>query len=1070
MIPEAFGHYRVSKSLGGGGMADVYLAYDAGLDRHVAIKAPHPEFMTGEGRARFAREAHAAAALEHYAIVPVYDYSEQGGQPYLVMRHMPGGTLEDRVTGRPIDPAQALPIIERIAAALDYAHSRGVIHRDVKSANILFDDKGNAYLSDFGLAWMATTGESSRLTATGVVRGTFDYISPEQAQGIRDLDGRADLYSLAVVLFEMLTGDVPYRADSALLVAAQHISAPIPDIRSRRPDLPPGVSAVMARALAKRRDDRYPNGAALLADFRRALGGERVPTPRVPTPRPAAPRVATPRPATTTGSPGRRMIWPWIIVAVAALAVAAFALLRPSGPGGAETAGSQLSSTASDAPTTTPEPTSTPAMTETTPPDDDATPVINPIPPQPVVPALSDEIVFQSNRDGDFEIYIMEVDGGNIRQLTDNNVDDNFPRVSADGRRIAFVSERDGNEEIYVMNRDGSAQTRLTADPGRDALPAWSPDGARIVFQSSRDGLMDIFTMDANDGSDLRQITDSLEREGHTSWSPDGERLAYNASMELYWQLYVSDADGANRVKITDSTYDEWAPEWSPDGQWLLFHSERDNRSNPGIYRMRPDGSDAQLIYNGPREEWGASWSADGTQILFGETQPDDSDNLYIMDAGGANVRLLTERGSYPSWAIGQVGSAAGALSPAGEITLSANVARTPTGLMLSAGQPVVIEVVGGGWRAGAGAAWPAVGGGGDPQVASKPVFPVPDRPIMTLVAGVGDGAPFAVGERLVFTATADGELWLGPNDDNTADNDGALTVRVTLDGGARGGGITLAVEPIPLRGDSGEAIRLTFGERDHFTPAFAPDQSRILASARMADGWQIVEIDPNGGGVIRQLTGGANDHYQAVYSPDGQTFLTAADLDGDNDIYLFDAATGEMLQQLTDNPGLDYQPRWLPDGESFIFAVDREGTGNDEIFRGYLDGRQTQLTDNGTYDGFPAVSADGQWIAFYSGRDGDFELYVMDINGGGQRRLTVSEGRDASPSFSPDGQWIVFESDRAGRYEIYAVPFEGGETFRITDAPGDTYFPVISPDGQWLMFQSTRGGYMDVYRQPWAQ
>ena len=145
-------------------------------------------------------------------------------------------------------------------------------HLDVYKRQ-LFDDKDNAYLSDFGIAWMAAAGESNRLTATGTVRGTFDYISPEQAQGIRDLDGRADLYSLAVVLFEMLTGDVPYRAESGLLVAAQHISAPVPDIRSRRPDLPPGLSAVMGRALAKRRDDRYPTGAALVADLQRALTG-----------------------------------------------------------------------------------------------------------------------------------------------------------------------------------------------------------------------------------------------------------------------------------------------------------------------------------------------------------------------------------------------------------------------------------------------------------------------------------------------------------------------------------------------------------------------------------------------------------------------------------------------------------------------------------------------------------------------------------------------------------------------------------------------------------------------------
>ena len=274
MTPKAFNHYSVIRPLGSGGMADVYLAHDPTLGRQVAIKAPHPDLLNAESRARFAREARAAAGLEHFAIVPIYDYNEHGGLPYMVMRCLTGGSLESRIARRPLAPAAALPIIERIAAALDYAHSRDIIHRDVKSANILFDDKDNAYLSDFGIAWMATSADT-RLTSTGEVRGTFDYISPEQARGEKNIDGRSDLYSLGIVLFEMLTGDVPYQADSAVSLAVQHISAPIPDIRARRPDLPPDVQNVIVRALAKQREDRYPSGAALLADLQRALSGQR---------------------------------------------------------------------------------------------------------------------------------------------------------------------------------------------------------------------------------------------------------------------------------------------------------------------------------------------------------------------------------------------------------------------------------------------------------------------------------------------------------------------------------------------------------------------------------------------------------------------------------------------------------------------------------------------------------------------------------------------------------------------------------------------------------------------------
>ena len=946
MTPKAFNHYSVIRPLGSGGMADVYLAHDPTLGRQVAIKAPHPDLLNAESRARFAREARAAAGLGHFAIVPIYDYNEHGGLPYMVMRCLTGGSLESRIARRPLAPAAALPIIERIAAALDYAHSRDIIHRDVKSANILFDDKDNAYLSDFGIAWMATSADT-RLTSTGEVRGTFDYISPEQARGEKNIDGRSDLYSLGIVLFEMLTGDVPYQADSAVSLAVQHISAPIPDIRARRPDLPPNVQNVIVRALAKQREDRYPSGAALLADLQRALSGQRVATPR-PTPRGAVGGKAT-------AAPAGRMTWLWAVGVVVVLGVIAFALLRPSES--AVNVTTPLAQRPTTAPTTQPEATSTLAAVVTEEVIADPTERTEAVEVEaaaqsaaPVAPALPDEIAFYSSITGEHEIFIIEADGDNRRQLTFSPGADMYPRVSPDGSRIAFVSERDGNPEIYVMNRDGSEQMRLTDHPTDDIMPAWSPDSRRIVFQSKRNGSGDLFIMN-EDGTGLTQITTTSEREGHVSWSVD-DRLVYNMVVDSNYQLFSSALDGSDRRRLTDSRVDEWSPEWSPDGNRILFLSERDT-ADGGIYVMDADGGNVRALYNSPAEDWGAVWSADGSQIAFSVSQTDATDDLYIMNADGSGVRLLAERAAYPSWAVGQPG-----------------VAADP-------GQ--------------------TRGGGSD------------------------------------------------------------LTA------------IDLAAAPIPLRGDG--LVQLTFADAAHssnYTTIFAPDQSYILLSVEMGDNWQIFEADPNGGGLGRQLTYGPYDHYQADLSPDGQTFLTSANLDGNGDVYLFDAVTGEMLQKLTNDYPLDYHPRWMPDGEGFIYSTDDDGTGNDEVFMMTLDGRRTQLTDNSSFDGFATPSHDGRYVAFYSGRDGDYEIYVMDIDGSNPRRLTTSPGRDASPSFSPDGRWVVFESERGGRYEVYAVPFEGGETYRITDAPGDTYFPIISPDGQWLMFQSTRNGEMDIYRQPW--
>jgi Tol biopolymer transport system component len=263
--------------------------------------------------------------------------------------------------------------------------------------------------------------------------------------------------------------------------------------------------------------------------------------------------------------------------------------------------------------------------------------------------AVGGEIVFQSERDGNSEIYIADADGSNQRPLTLNSANDRFPRVSPDGRRVVFVSDRDGNFEIYVMNRDGSGQTRLTFEAAEDRLPAWSPDGRQITFQSARFGIPDVFIMDA-DGSNLRQVTYTPEREGHTSWSVKDE-LVFNASLELFWQIYVSDVNGDDQQRLTNSRIDEWSPEWSSDGRRILFLSERESSINSGIYIMNADGTNVQLLYNSPQEEWAAVWAAGDSQILFTVDQADGIADIYIMDSDGSNVRRLIEQGSYPSWA-----------------------------------------------------------------------------------------------------------------------------------------------------------------------------------------------------------------------------------------------------------------------------------------------------------------------------------------------------------------------------------------------------------------------------------
>ncbi|MEJ2749939.1 MAG: serine/threonine-protein kinase, partial [Anaerolineae bacterium] len=255
------GRYKIKREVGRGGMAIVYLAHDPRFDRDVAIKLlPHELLHQPTFRARFEREAKVVAALDVPAIVPVYDYGEQDGQPYLVMRYMAGGTLTDRLEDGPVSLPEAARIVNALAAALDEAHKKGFIHRDLKPSNILFDQQGNPFISDFGTALI--TQSSVKLTDTGGAVGTPAYMSPEQIRGDHALDGRSDLYALGIMTYEMLSGKHPYQTNTPIGIAVRHIIDPVPRILDSQPNLPPYCQAVITRALAKNREDRFPTATA----------------------------------------------------------------------------------------------------------------------------------------------------------------------------------------------------------------------------------------------------------------------------------------------------------------------------------------------------------------------------------------------------------------------------------------------------------------------------------------------------------------------------------------------------------------------------------------------------------------------------------------------------------------------------------------------------------------------------------------------------------------------------------------------------------------------------------------
>ncbi|MDY0296013.1 MAG: bifunctional serine/threonine-protein kinase/formylglycine-generating enzyme family protein [Acidobacteriota bacterium] len=261
--PEIPG-YQIEKELGQGGMARVFLAKEEKLERYVALKVMALSPTQDDSMAkRFVREARTAAGLSHAGIVPVYDVGEHGGYFYIAMDYLPGGSLAGLIESGPLQPENALAIFSAIASALDYAHGKGFIHRDVKPDNILFREDGTPVLCDFGIA--RAVGSATRLTKTGMSVGTPHYMSPEQARG-KPLDGRSDLYSLGVVLYEMLTGKVPFEAEDSVAVAIAHVQNPVP----RLPDHLSKYQPLLDKLLAKDPEQR-PQAGKEAADLARNL-------------------------------------------------------------------------------------------------------------------------------------------------------------------------------------------------------------------------------------------------------------------------------------------------------------------------------------------------------------------------------------------------------------------------------------------------------------------------------------------------------------------------------------------------------------------------------------------------------------------------------------------------------------------------------------------------------------------------------------------------------------------------------------------------------------------------------
>ena len=269
LIGKQFGQYQIVEPLGEGGMAAVYKGYQPAMERFVAVKVlPRQMASSDEFLTRFRREAKLLAQLQHPHILPVFDYGEADGYPYIIMPFVHSGTLTELLTRGRLPLSEVRRIMIQLGEALGYAHARGMIHRDIKPSNVLIDEQGNCLLSDFGLARMADA--SAKLTTSGAIMGTPAYMSPEQGAGSK-VDHRSDIYSLGIVLYEMVTSRVPYVAETPIAVVFKHIQDPLPSARDFNPTLPESIELVLLKALAKRPEDRFQTAEEFIQAIRLAI-------------------------------------------------------------------------------------------------------------------------------------------------------------------------------------------------------------------------------------------------------------------------------------------------------------------------------------------------------------------------------------------------------------------------------------------------------------------------------------------------------------------------------------------------------------------------------------------------------------------------------------------------------------------------------------------------------------------------------------------------------------------------------------------------------------------------------
>lgn len=657
IIPEKIGRYEIKSELGRGGFATVYRAYDPRFEREVAIKFLPPELIHSDPqfRMRFEREAKIIAQLEHPAIVPVYDVGEENNQPYFVMRYMGGGSLSERIKAHTFTIDESVKILEQIAPGLDEAHSKGVVHRDLKPANILFTNKNVPLISDFGIAKFSQGEASGNMTGSAII-GTPAYMAPEQASGDA-IDGRADIYALGVILYEMVTGRQPYQADTPLGLAIKHITEPVPRILEANPNLPVWMEKVISTAMAKNREERFSTAVELVETVKAFLRGERPPdrtaniTSKI-SPYNKTTTMRKERPA-AVAEPRRRS---YALPIIAGLFVLAAVI-----GGGAYFMREDILNLLLAPPVSTSAFTSGPPL-------DTPTPIViqwtaTPAPSLPAVTATqsssaglpvlggADKIAFVRDND----IWVMNVDGSDRKQFTNDNLPKFNLQWLPDRRTLLYMS----GKTVKTVNIETEVQEVIINYVSAEYFEGFSvsPDGKKVAISVNRE--LFIVPYDLLKLRFATRRSALLEMDGclfnklpvkDIQWSDDGTRLAveYVANVNGVHVDSIRIVDVQNCEEAPNSNVDDFPPgrfqfgdqivnfDWDGDLLFFLNSNVRNNGFGDMVfYSAFTHRADPAAPYEGNCCYRDASFSPDSSYVVFafqdirlGSTSPID---LYLI-------------------------------------------------------------------------------------------------------------------------------------------------------------------------------------------------------------------------------------------------------------------------------------------------------------------------------------------------------------------------------------------------------------------------------------------------------